>query len=41
MGHDYRPSRYVTKKAHNSITITDRSHYHGALYCLPAFMSKA
>lgn len=25
MGHDYRPSRYVTKKAPNSINITDRS----------------
>jgi hypothetical protein len=27
MGHDYRPSRYVTQKAPNSINITDRSHY--------------
>jgi hypothetical protein len=26
MGHDYRPSRYVTRKAPNSINITDRSH---------------
>ena len=26
MGHDYRPSCYVTKKAPNSINITDRSH---------------
>jgi hypothetical protein len=38
MGHDYHPSRYVTKKAPNSINITDRSHwqdcmiYFGALY---------
>ena len=27
MGHDYRPSRNVTQKAPNSITITDRSHF--------------
>jgi len=26
MGHDYRPSRYVTKKASNSINVIDRSH---------------
>jgi hypothetical protein len=34
MGHDYRPSRYVTKKAPNSINITDRSHLYTA--CISA-----
>lgn len=46
MGHDYRPSSYVTKKAPNSITITDRSQLgritkHGDSYLRTLFVQGA